>query len=141
MQRSGLSVGLALVLGAALAATAGSADEVVAVVDGTPITGDVLDELIQPQLLELRQREDQLRRSGLDELIAQVLLDREAAARGVSVEELTRVEITEKTSVAPAEAKAFYQANRSRFGAMSEEEALLKTIATTHRKNLSSPSA
>jgi predicted DsbA family dithiol-disulfide isomerase len=128
MQRSGLSVGLALVLGAAVAATAGSVDEVVAVVDGTPITGEVLDELIQPQLLELRQREDQLRRSGLDELIAQVLLEREAAARGVSVEELTRVEITEKTSVAPAEAKAFYEANRSRFGAMSEEEALQKIV-------------
>jgi len=128
MQRPGLSVGLALVLVAGLAATGRSADDVVAVVDGTPIPAAVLDEMIEAQLLELRQREDQIRRAGLQELIAQVLLQREASARGVSVEELTRVEITEKTTVAPAEAKAFYESNRARFGGLSEEEALQRIV-------------
>lgn len=130
MRKTGLSIGLALLVCAGLPGGARSGDEpeVVAVVDGIPIPAEVLEEMIQPQLLELRQREDQLRRGGLEELIAQVLLDRAAAARGISVEELTRTEITEKAQVSPAEARAFYEANRARFGETSEAEALQQIV-------------
>ncbi len=87
--RLGRAVALALILGAGLVPVAGAADEasVVAVVGGTPIPSEALDAAIQSELLGLRQREDQLRRQALNDLIAQVLFSREATARGVSVEE------------------------------------------------------
>jgi predicted DsbA family dithiol-disulfide isomerase len=115
---------------AAPAATAPPENETdaVAMVDGTPIPSEVLDAQIQGKLMELRQREDQLRRQALDDLIAQVLLQREAEARGVSVEELTRSEITDKAAVTDAEARAFYEANQSRFGATTEAEAIPQIV-------------
>jgi len=100
----------------------------VAIVDGTPIPSEVLDAMIQGQLMELRQREDQLRRGALEELIAQVLVQREAEARGVSAEELARTEITDKAQVTSTEAKAFYEANRSRFGTTTEAEAIPQIV-------------
>jgi predicted DsbA family dithiol-disulfide isomerase len=126
-------LGPTALLGAVLAGTpfvppAAAETAPVAIVDGTPIPGDVLDALIQGQLMELRQREDQLRRGALDELIAQALVQREAAARGMSPEELTRIEITDKVQVSPEEARAFYEANRSRFGSTPEAEALPQIV-------------
>jgi protein-disulfide isomerase len=128
-----LTVGPAVLLAVALAAPAADAPaanetDAVATVDGTPIPADVLDAMIQGKLMELRQREDQLRRQALDDLIAQVLLQREAEARGVSVEELTRSEITDKAKVTDSEAKAFYEANRSRFGTTAEAEAMPQIV-------------
>jgi predicted DsbA family dithiol-disulfide isomerase len=127
MRKPGLHVGLVLLLCAGLAG-ADDPPAVVAIVDGTPIPADLLEAMIEPQLLELRQREDQLRRGGLEELIAQVLLERAAAARAVSVEEFTRTEITEKSQVSPAEARTFYEANRARFGTSSEAEAIQQIV-------------
>ena len=125
-----LAVGLAPGLVPGVAAT----DEVVAIVDGTPITSEALEASIQGQVLELRQREDQLRRKGLEELIAQALLDREAAARGVSVAELTRTEVTNKARVSPAEAKEFYAANRARLGGVGEAEAIRQIVTGLGRQ-------
>ena len=96
----------------------------VAIVDGTPISSDALESAVQASLVELRLREDMIRRQALDELIADALLDKEATARGVSVEALERTEITGKAAVSAEEAKAFYDANEARFGTMSEAEAL-----------------
>ena len=127
--RFGPAALLAVVLaGPAAVPPAGGETGAVAIVDGTPIPSEVLDALIQGQLMELRQREDQLRRGALEELIAQVLVQREAEARGVSAEELTRTEITDKAQVSPAEATAFYEANRSRFGTTTEAEAIPQIV-------------
>ncbi len=60
-----LALGLAPVLVSGVA-VADEAGEAVAIVDGTPITSNVLEAMIQGQVLELRQREDQLRRQGLE---------------------------------------------------------------------------
>ena len=125
-----LAVGLAPGLVPGVAA----ADEPVAIVDGIPITSEALEATIHGQVLELRQREDQLRRKGLEELIAQALLDREAAAQGVSVAELTRTEITNKARVSPAEAKQFYEANRARFGGVGEAEAIQQIVTGLGRQ-------
>jgi predicted DsbA family dithiol-disulfide isomerase len=129
-QRLVPAVVLALILGAGLGPVAGAADEasVVAVVDGIPIPPEALDAAIQAELLGVRQREDQLRRQGLNDLIAEMLLSREAEARGVSVEELTQAEITETARVTPAEAKVFYDANRARFGGVDEATAIQQIV-------------
>jgi predicted DsbA family dithiol-disulfide isomerase len=61
-------------------------------------------------------------------MIAEVLLTREAQARGVSVEALTRAEITDKARVTPAAAKAFFEANRARFGGVDEATAIQQIV-------------
>ena len=124
----------AVALAVALVPGAAAADEPVAIVDGIPITSEALEATIHGQVLELRQREDQLRRKGLEELIAQALLDRESAARGVSVAELTRTEITNKARVSPAEAKQFYEANRARFDGVGEAEAIQQIVTGLGRQ-------
>jgi predicted DsbA family dithiol-disulfide isomerase len=110
-----------------LALGAGEADAV-AIVDGTPIPSDVLDAMIQGQLMELRQQEDQLRRQALDDLVSQLLIQREAEARGVSVSDLIETEITSGARVTPEEAKSFYETNKARFGSTTEERALQQII-------------
>jgi predicted DsbA family dithiol-disulfide isomerase len=61
-------------------------------------------------------------------LIARVLLAREAEARGLSVEQLTKTEITDKARVTPAEARILYQANRARFGDVDETTAVRQIV-------------
>jgi predicted DsbA family dithiol-disulfide isomerase len=113
-----------------------AADEAaaVAIVDGTPIPSAVLDALVEGDLLELRQREAQVRRQGLNELVAQALLEREAAARGTSVEELVKTEIEDRARVTPAEARAFYMANRARFERIGEAEAIRQIVEGLGRR-------
>jgi protein-disulfide isomerase len=96
----------------------------VAIVDGVPIPARALEDAIQGPLLQLKVREEMMRRQALDELIGHVLLDREAKARGTSVEGLEKVEIADKAAVSEAEAKSFYAANRARFGTTPEDKAL-----------------
>ena len=97
----------------------------VALVGSVPITEAQLDETIdEGQLRELRMREFQLRSQALDELIAQKLIENEAAARGVTVPALVKTEIEDKAPMTDAEVAAFYQANKARFGPTPEDEAL-----------------
>ena len=128
----GLTLG-ALAL-AALAAAAWAEDawaeekpakaEAAAVVAGQPIALAAVDELIRPQLVEIRAREHQLRSQALDALIAQALIAKEASARGVAEDALDKAEVRDKAVVSDAEAKAFYDANKARIGATPEAEAL-----------------
>jgi len=100
-----------------------------ATVGGQPIELSAVDELIRPQLMELKAREQQLRDQALEVLIAQALIEQEAKARGTSAEALDKAEVQDKAAVTPVEAKAFYDANRARFGSAAEADAL-KQIAT-----------
>jgi protein-disulfide isomerase len=96
----------------------------VAVVDGRPIDAAALEEAIQGPLLSLRAQEYQLRSQALEVLVAHALLQREAEARGVTAEALEKSEILDKAVVTEAEAKAFYDANKARFGSVGEADAL-----------------
>jgi predicted DsbA family dithiol-disulfide isomerase len=96
----------------------------VAVVGGVPITALQLEEAIKGPLMELRLREDSLRSQALDELITHALLDREAAARGITLTTLLKTEVEDKSTVTPAEVKAFYDTNKERFRDEGEAEAL-----------------
>jgi protein-disulfide isomerase len=96
----------------------------VAIVAGRSIGEAELEEAIGGTLLELRAREYQLRSQALDDLIARELLAREAAARGVGVEALEKAEVADKAQVPEAEAKAFYDANKTRFGGTAEADAM-----------------
>ena len=95
--------------------------DVVGTVGGAPITLSDVDERALRQAagdfgsMTLAQALFEARRTALDEIIGNELISREAKARGVDRETLTRNEIDAK--VAPpteAEVTAWYQANRSR---------------------------
>ena len=115
--------GLALALGLG-APAAGQDAAPAAIVAGKGIPAKEVDDLVRAQLMELRAREHQLRSQALDALVAQALLEKEAAARGVTPEALHEVEVERKAVVTDADAKAFYAANKARFGTTSEADAL-----------------
>jgi len=125
-------LGFAFVFGVAWAAAAvagdkpaaSAADRPAALVAGQPITNEAVEEALGGQLLELRVREYQLRSQVLDELITQQLLQKEAAARGITVDALEKAEVETKATVTEAEAKAFYDTNKARFGPTSEADAM-----------------
>ena len=88
---------------------------VVAQVDGEPITAAQLDKALGPSLDKLEQQIYEMRRQQLDELIAQKLVTKEAARRGVTVEALMAAEVTAKIApVADADVDKFFEANRAR---------------------------
>jgi protein-disulfide isomerase len=101
-----------------------AADRALAVVAGRTIQASEVDELVRAPLMDLRAREHQLRSQALDALIARALLEKEAAARGVTSEALNKAEVVEKAIVADADAKAYYDANKARFGTTPEADAL-----------------
>src|SRR5687768_10575919 len=65
----------------------------VATVYGQPITQAELDEVIGTRLMRIRTEEYQIRRGALEQIISERVLAAEAAKRGISVEELLRVEV------------------------------------------------
>ena len=109
---------------------AAAQEQTVAVVAGTPISAAELDELAGSRLFQVRQQEYQVRRQVLDDAIGKRLFDAEAAARKISVDELTRLEVDGKAApVTEAEKKDFYEKNKARFGQAPEEQALAQIEA------------
>jgi protein-disulfide isomerase len=99
-------------------------------VAGTPIGLDDVDELIRPQLMEMRARENQLRNQALDVLIGRALIEKEAAARHVSPEALDAAEVVAKAPVTDAEVKTLYENNKARFANTPEADALQQIRAS-----------
>jgi len=95
-----------------------------AVVAGKPIEATQVDDILRAQVMDLRAREHQLRSQALDALITQALLEKEAAARGVTPEALHKAEVEDKTVVTDAEAKSYYETNKARFGTTSQADAM-----------------
>jgi protein-disulfide isomerase len=105
-------------------------DVVVATIGGEPFTARQLEEAAGPRLFQIRTQQYQAQRQVLDEEIAKRLLDREASARKLTVEELVKQEVEPKVApVTEAEQKAFYEQNKARMGPISEAEALKRIEA------------
>ena len=118
---------LAVVVSLGGLASAGAeepAGGVAATVAGKPITVKEVDDVVRAQLMDLRAREHQLRSQALDALVAQALIEKEAQARGVTSDALYAAEVQAKATVTEADAQAYYAANKARFGASTEAEAL-----------------
>ncbi len=113
--------------GAATASPAGAGDSVVAEVGGAPILASELDAKTSSRLARLRQEEYEIRRQALDELIAERLLSAEAARRGISRDELQRVEVEARTKpAADSEVETLYEQNKVRFAGELKEVALAR---------------
>ena len=96
----------------------------VATVAGTPIDLAEVDDLIKPQLLDMRSREYQLRSQAVEVLIGRTLIEKEAKARGVSPEALDQAEVVAKAVVTDDEVKTAYANNKARFASVPEAAAL-----------------
>jgi protein-disulfide isomerase len=104
-------------------APAASDGDVVARVEGEPITRSELDAKAGPALSRVREEEYQVRRSALEELVDERILEREAKGRGVSREALLKKEVDERVPHPTREDVALvYEANRMRFGNRSRTE-------------------
>lgn len=103
---------------------AAPAAKVVATVGSVSITADELDQAAFNQLMKVRQQEYEIKEQVLDGLVQQKLLEMEAAARGLTVPDLMKAEIEDKT-VAPTkeEMDRFYEQNKSRMGGRTREDA------------------
>lgn len=96
---------------------------IVAETDGITITLDELDRRAADRILPLRQQEYEARRQALDAVLAEKLFAREAAKRGISLDELIKTEVDGKSeSPRAGEIEAIYEQNRGRVGGRSLEQ-------------------
>ena len=105
-----------------LSALAADLPEVVATVNDQPISAEDLTTSMRGQLLQMEMERYEAMKKQLDSLVAQRLVALEAAARGVSVEDLERIEIFAKMDpVSPEQVRDFYDANAERMPRSFEE--------------------
>jgi protein-disulfide isomerase len=98
--------------------------QVVAELDGRRITLAELDERLASQLAPLQQQMYDVRAEGLKEMLGEALLEKEAKARGMSVDALLATEVDAKVGPpTPEQVAQVYAANRARLGGVSQEQA------------------
>lgn len=100
-----------------------ASDTVVASVNGGTITQKQLDESIGARIYPLQQQLYAIRRAALENLIVSRLLEVEARARGVSVEELRRQLTSGEIDVTGTQVEEAFAQNASYFASMSPDEA------------------
>lgn len=110
-----------------LTAFAQEPDKVVATVNGAEIRLKQVDETVLSAIYPLQQQLYAIRKVALENLITARLLENEARAQGVSIEELrerlTRGEIPGGIKVTREQVEAAYAQNASFFASMSPDEA------------------
>ena len=98
-------------------------DTVVAWVDKNEITQQQVDDSVSARIYPLQQQLYAIRKAALENLVVAKMLEREAAARGVSIEELRQQLTTGEILVTRAQVEEAYAQNASFFAAMSPDEA------------------
>jgi len=107
-----LTLVAALIAGSALAA-----DAPVATVGGKTITRAQLEKEMAAQLMEVEQERYEVLKEGLDALIAQALVEQEAAALKVTPDDLLKKEILDKVpKPSDAEIQQVYEENKQALG-------------------------
>jgi protein-disulfide isomerase len=97
------------------AQAAASSDEILATVEGEPITAGEVRKALGQNLSKLEEQAYELKKRQVEDLIAEKLLAAEAARRGTTVEALVQQEVTAHVApVTDSEIAAFVTANRSR---------------------------
>ena len=99
------------------------AQAVVARIDGQAVTQKEVDARAESTLQRLKDEEYEARRSALDEIVVERLMDAQAKAQGVSRDELLKREVEGKVvPPTPAEIKDLYDRNKDRVGGRSLAE-------------------
>ena len=118
-------------------AAAFGAPTVVATVDGIPITLGEVDLRAADRLASIRQEEYEARRDTIVEMTTEKLMEKEAAARGVTVGDLLRVEVDAKAApVKPEEVAASYEQNKERFAGRPRDQAIAGLDHAMRKRNL-----
>jgi protein-disulfide isomerase len=105
------------------AVAAETPSDVVAQIDGAPITRAELDQKAQAALQRVREQEYEARKEALDAMVVERLFDREAKARGISREQLLKDEVDGKVPAPTAkEIQDLYDQNRARVGTRTVAE-------------------
>ena len=112
-----------LVFVVAAVARGQTSETVVASVNGVPITQKQVDESIAARIYPLQQQLYAIRRAALENLIVSRLLEVEAKARGVSVDQLRREFTQGEIGVTRAQVEEAFAQNASFFASMSPDEA------------------
>jgi protein-disulfide isomerase len=111
-----------------------SPSDVVATIGDKEITDAQLEELAKERLARLRSEEYNIKRQVLDDYITRTLLEKEAKARGITIEELERREIDAKLLPVTADQKrAVYESSPQQFQGKSEAEAFAQIEANLKR--------
>ncbi len=100
-------------------------DEVLATIEGEPVTLSELEELIGDRLAQMEfqylSQRHQLVQAGLQEHISERLAEEEAAARGITREELMTTEVESKVKVTENDVAVWYRENQDRVQGRSLE--------------------
>ena len=114
---------LCLILLLAAPALSQSPEIVVASVNKIEITEQQVDDSVATRIYPLQQQLYAVRKAALENLIVSKILESEAAARGVSIEELRRQLTLGEINVTRAQVEEAYTQNASFFASMSPDEA------------------
>lgn len=98
-------------------------ETVLARVNDKEITQKQVDDSIGAQIYPLQQQLYAIRKAALENLVTRKILENEAAARGVSVEELRKQLTLGEIKVTAAQVEEAYKQNASFFASMSPDEA------------------
>jgi predicted DsbA family dithiol-disulfide isomerase len=98
-------------------------ETVLATVNNIEITQKQVDDSVAAQIYPLQQQLYAIRKATLENLITTKLLEREAAARRISIEELRRQLTLGEINVTRAQVEQAYKQNASFFATMSPDEA------------------
>jgi protein-disulfide isomerase len=121
---------LGLLMTASHIAAPCAAGNPLAEVDGEAILAEEVDRALGDQLVKLNEQIYNLKRQQVEAVIAERLLAKEAARRGISLPELLDAEVTAKVGLVTEKAiEEFYQANKSR---LKGEEATLRDRIRAH---------
>jgi protein-disulfide isomerase len=97
-------------------------DKPVAVVAGHPILESELDQQTRAQMQQLRNQEYEIKRTALDSLVIQKLVEAEADNQKIGVQELLAREVDSKVrETTDEEVKAFYEGQKDRINRPLEE--------------------
>jgi predicted DsbA family dithiol-disulfide isomerase len=113
---------LFLVLGA-VSASAQSPETVLATINGRDITQKQVDDSVKPQIYPLQQQLYAIRKAALENLVTSRILETEATARGISIDELRKQLTLGEITVTRSQIEDAYKQNASFFAAMSPDEA------------------
>ena len=98
-------------------------DVVLARVNSIEITQKEVDDSVAPQIYPLQQQLYAIRKAALENLVTRKVLESEAAARRISIEELRRQLTLGEINVTREQVEEAYRHNASFFASMSPDEA------------------
>ena len=112
-----------LILVLAVAASAQTPETVVATVNSIEITQKQVDDSVAAQIYPLQQQLYAIRKAALENLITTKILESEAAARRISIDDLRKQLTLGEVNVTRAQVEDAYRQNASFFATMSPDEA------------------